>query len=115
MSKTSTTISNTSSTKDLKSHTSSNCNQEYHDRSGLWKHKKTCLSTISSNTQKHHDFKSKKVGDYNLDDDEKFTKKVILLMLQQSNKLQDALIDMSKQILTTKINNINNTINSNNN
>ena len=71
------------------------CNKEYLSRNGLWKHKKTCFEQKS-------------------DHDNMSTKQLILLMIQQNNKVQDALIEMSKQISTT--NNItNNNKNSNNN
>jgi len=111
--KTSSTIRGTLSTKDIKSHTCCNCKQEYQDRSGLWRHKKTCLYPILSNTQKPDDVNAKKSGQENWDHDEKFIKQVILLMLQQNNKVQDALIEMSKQILKSNTNNINNTGNNN--
>lgn len=69
-----------------------NCNKEYLSRNGLWKHKKICLSNFHQS------------------DEDISTKQLILLMLQQNNKVQDALIEMSKQISTT-----NNTTNNNNN
>jgi hypothetical protein len=58
------------------------CDKEYSSRNGLWKHKKTCK-----------------------DKDNLSTEQLVLLMLQQNNKVQDALIEMSKQITTTNTNN----------
>jgi len=65
------------------------CDKEYSSRNGLWKHKKTCK-----------------------ENDDISTKQLVMLMLQQNNKVQDALIEMSKQITTT--NNTNNMTNSHN-
>jgi len=41
---TSATFSNNSATKNSHNHKCCNCNKEYIDRSGLWRHKKTCYS-----------------------------------------------------------------------
>ena len=68
------------------------CNKEYSSRNGLWKHKKTCSEQKS--------------------DEEISTKELVLMLFQQNNKVQDAIIEMSKQITTT--NNNNNTTNNNN-
>jgi hypothetical protein len=108
---TSATFSNISATRKTPIHICSNCNKEYQDRSGLWRHKKSCLSPTFSNTQKEEDFENK--SDDEDDDDDISTKQLILLMLQQNNKVQDALIEMSKQISTTN-NHSNNTTSNNN-
>jgi hypothetical protein len=47
------------------------CNKEYLSRNGLWKHKKLCSEKKP--------------------DDDISTKQLVLLMLQQNNKVQDAL------------------------
>jgi hypothetical protein len=65
------------------------CGKVYMSRNGLWKHKKSCIIDI---------------------DDPISTKQLVLMILQQNTKVQDALIEMSKQIST---NNINNTTNHN--
>jgi len=96
---------NNPATEKTQYHICCNCNKEYRDRSGLWRHKKTCLPTEISDTEKVTYY------DKN-DDDDISTKQLILLILQQNNKVQDALIEMSKQITTT--NNNNNTTNNNN-
>jgi protein-tyrosine phosphatase len=65
------------------------CNKEYSSRNGLWKHKKICL--IDQKT-----------------DNDISTKDLVLMLFQQNNKVQDAIIEMSKQINYT-----NNTTNTN--
>jgi hypothetical protein len=79
------------------------CDKKYVSRNGLWKHKKSC----SHNNCNHKNDNSED------SDDDISTKQLIVMMLQQNNKVQDALIEMSKQI-STNINNTN-TNNSNNN
>jgi len=81
------------------------CKEKYRSRNGLWKHKKTCDKDNSNhkNTDNDHD-----------SDNEISTKQLILLMIQESNKVKDALIEMSKQI-STNINNSNNSNITNNN
>jgi protein-tyrosine phosphatase len=69
------------------------CNKEYSSRNGLWKHKKICLTEQKTN-------------------DDISTKDLVLMLFQQNNKVQDALIEMSKQINTT--NNTTNNTNSHN-
>ena len=56
-----------------------NCYKEYSSRNGLWKHKKTCFDNKEDIT----------------------TKELVLMLFQQNNKVQDAIIEMSKQIATT--------------
>jgi len=110
------TFSNIDATQKSQHYICCNCNKKYQDRSGLWRHKKTCLSPILSNTQKQDNSNHKNTDNDddsdNDSDDEISTKQLILLMIQQSNKVQDALIEMSKQI-STNINNSNNNNNSN--
>jgi hypothetical protein len=95
------------------------CKKEYGSRNGLWKHKKFCLSPIISNKQKDDDNDDDNDNDndddHDNDDDEISMKQLILLMLQQNNKVQDALIEMSKQISMTNSNNTSNTNNNSHN
>jgi len=79
------------------------CEKEYGSRNGLWKHKKICNQDKFNNK-----------SDDDKGDDDISTKQLILLMIQQSNKLQDALIEMSKQISTTNTTNNNSNNNSHN-
>jgi hypothetical protein len=109
---TSATFSNNTATQKPLHHICCNCNKEYRDRSGLWRHKKSCLSPTFSNTEKEDKFENK--SDDDKDDDDISTKQLILLMLQQNNKVQDALIEMSKQISTTNTTNNNSNNNSHN-
>lgn len=116
---TSATISNLDATQKSHYHICCNCNKHYKDRSGLWRHKKSCLSPPISDTQIQEETNHKNdknchdKNDDDSDDDNISTKQLILLMIQQNNKVQDALIEMSKQI-STNIANSNNNNNSNN-
>jgi protein-tyrosine phosphatase len=69
-----------------------NCGKEYNERTGLWKHKKKCLDKKSDNEEKDITMKD-----------------LVLMLFQQNNKVQDAIIEMSKQISST-----NNTTNNHN-
>ena len=68
--------------------------------------KKTCLSPEISETEK--------VIYCEKNNEEISTKELVLMLFQQNNKVQDAIIEMSKQITTTNNNNNNNTTNNNN-
>jgi hypothetical protein len=94
------TFSTIDLTQKTKHYICCNCNKKYQDRSGLWRHKKTCLSPILSNTQKQDNSNHKNTDNDDDSDDEISTKQLILLMIQQSNKVQDAILEMSKQIST---------------
>ena len=76
-----------------------NCNKNYSDRAGLWRHKKKC-----SNKEKE---------DKTLNE-----KDLIMTLLQQNNQLQNQIIELCKDKSITNINNtgahINSNINSNN-
>jgi hypothetical protein len=101
---TSTTFSNTVATAKTQDYICCNCNKKYRDRTGLWRHKKTCLSPEIPETEK--------VIYCEKNNEEISTKELVLMLFQQNNKVQDAIIEMSKQITTT--NNNNNTTNNNN-
>ena len=105
---TSATFSNINATQKSQHYICCNCNKEYRDRSGLWRHKKTCLTQDNIDSEIDEEFNNKNTNE----DDDISTKQLVLLMLKQNNKVQDALIEMSKQISTT--NNNNNTTNNNN-
>jgi hypothetical protein len=75
----------------IKSYSCENCEKCFNDRAGLWRHKKKCFKSAN---QEENDIS---------------TKELVLMLFQQNNKVQDALIEMSKQITTT-----NNTTNNNN-
>lgn len=51
---TSATFSNNNATKKTHNHICSICNKEYNNRSGLWRHKKTCFSIIINDTENHN-------------------------------------------------------------
>jgi hypothetical protein len=75
------------------------CKKKYGSRNGLWKHKKICDKDNSNH--KNTDNSNHKNTDNDHDSDNEIsTKQLILLMIQESNKVKDALIEMSKQIST---------------
>jgi hypothetical protein len=79
-----------------------NCNKEYCDKSGLWKHRKNCHS--------------KDNNDKPCEEDEELdisTKQLILMLFKQNNELQQSLIEMSKQTTSNINNNANNSYNNN--
>jgi hypothetical protein len=74
--------------------TCENCNKEYKDKSGLWRHNKKCNEPQKSN-------KSPEIS-----------QELILTIIKQNSELQNTIIEMSKNINTT--NSHNNTNNSHN-
>ena len=77
--------------------TCENCNKEYKDKSGLWRHNKKCSEPEISN-------KSPEIS-----------QELILTIIKQNSELQNTIIEMSKNINTTNShNNTNNTSNSHN-
>jgi len=80
-----------------KKYSCENCEKQFNDRAGLWRHKKKCLDKKSDNEDKDISMKE-----------------LVLMLFQQNNKVQDAIIEMSKQISTTNNNTNNNTTNNNN-
>ena len=74
--------------------TCENCNKEYKDKSGLWRHNKKCSEPEISN-------KSPEIS-----------QELILTIIKQNSELQNTIIEMSKNINTT--NSHNNTSNSHN-
>jgi hypothetical protein len=77
--------------------TCENCNKEYKDKSGLWRHNKKCSEPQISN-------KSPEIS-----------QELILTIIKQNSELQNTIIEMSKNINTTNShNNTNNTSNSHN-
>ena len=77
--------------------TCENCNKEYKDKSGLWRHNKKCNELQKSN-------KSPEIS-----------QELILTIIKQNSELQNTIIEMSKNINTTNShNNTNNTSNSHN-
>ena len=103
---TSATFINNDATQKSQHHICSNCNKKYRDRTGLWRHKKTCFipDDNDSITDENYD---------NKHDEDISTKELVLMLFQQNNKVQDAIIEMSKQISTTNNNNTTNNTNNN--
>ena len=78
------------------------CGKQYRDRSGLWRHKKTCNWPNKNGNLKDHE-----------DIDIKDKDALILKLLQQNGELQKSLIAMSKEKSITKNSHNNNTFNLN--
>jgi hypothetical protein len=104
------TFSNVSATQKSR-YICKNCNKEYHDRTGLWRHNKICNhDSHTNNTCNNND------EDDEEDDNEEInisTKQLVLMLFKQNNELQQSLIEMSKQ--TSMINNNSNNMNHSNN
>jgi len=103
------TFSNIKATKKTQDLICSNCSKKYRDRSGLWRHKKTCNYSTVDDIINDNKIKVNK----NKDDDEDYIniKELFLMFIQQNNKVQDALIEMSKQITNNNSHNSNNSHN----
>ena len=81
-----------------------NCEKEYNDRAGLWRHKKKC------NFKNNEETETEKDTSENID----FTdKNLILMLIQQNNQLQTQMFEVIKNG-THNTNNTNNTNNSHN-
>jgi len=76
--------------------TCENCNKEYKDKSGLWRHNKKCSEPQNSN-------KSPEIS-----------QELILTIIKQNSELQNTIIEMSKNINTTNSHNNTNNTNSHN-
>jgi hypothetical protein len=72
------------------------CGKRYVDNSGLWRHKRKCITILNKNK----DTTDKDTTNKNKD--------MVLILLNQNNELQRQIIEMSKD-KTININNINNT------
>ena len=75
---TSATFSNTEATQKSQHFICSNCNKEYRDRSGLWRHKKSCFTPENLDTDLEDESENKIINEY----DDITTKQLILLMFQ---------------------------------
>jgi uncharacterized C2H2 Zn-finger protein len=106
------TFSNQEATKKTHQHICSNCNKIYQDKSGLWRHKKTCFIPLDDDTQNDNNIDNNKINE----SDDISTKELILMIFKQNTELQKALIESSKQNGITNNNNNNtnnNTTNTN--
>jgi ribosomal protein L37AE/L43A len=80
-------------------HICDNCNKEYKNRSGLWKHKQMCIST--SQTDKTNT--------------ENITPELVVEIIKQNQEFKNMLIEQNKQIIELSKNVGNNNNNNNNN
>jgi hypothetical protein len=108
----SSTFINQDSTEKSQQHICYNCNKIYKEKSGLWRHKKTCFNSTVYNTQTDN------IEDTNkqIDTDDISTKELILMifkqnteLIKQNTELQQALIEASKQNSITNTNTTNTT------
>ena len=106
----SSTFSNHLSTQKSPQHICCVCNKIYKDKSGLWRHKKSCFVPTNFNTEINHNVNKNN----SKDPDDISTKELIMMIFKQNTELQKALIESSKQNSITNANNTN-TTNSNNN
>jgi hypothetical protein len=90
-----TTNNNKNKSKSSTKHKCDNCEKEYNDRAGLWRHKKKCLKKEENNS------------DIDISD-----KNLILTLIQQNNELQKQMLEVIKN--GSVHNNIINNNNSNN-
>ena len=74
-------------------HVCDNCNKEYNDRTGLWRHKKKCEENKNNNDEKN----------------EPSDKELIMLLIKENSDLKNMVLDVCQ-----KIQPLNNTINSHN-
>jgi hypothetical protein len=75
------TSSNISATK--KMNTCENCNKSYNDRSGLWRHKKTCNSYEQS--ELHDNIQNNKSDDIHIENINELNDKDLIMMLIKQN------------------------------
>jgi hypothetical protein len=80
-----------------------NCNKEFKNRSGLWKHNNKCIVTKVNNQQ---------VSKYN---NNEISQETILSILKQNSELQNMLIEQNKTIIELSKNNSITYSNNNNN
>jgi len=107
--------SDTSSTKHEKDNTiyyfkCKYCDKEYNARSSIWYHKKNC---VQKKQQQKQQKQQKQQTKHQLQDENLFTKEIIIDLLKQNKDLQTHIIEMSKESKITNITN-NNNINTSN-
>lgn len=107
---------------DSKQYTCKNCNKEYKDNSGLWRHKQKCQNEINKTNKNNISVTDNCNIDMNngiinpennqpLNLGDITDKQLIIQLLTQNQELQKTIIELTKNAVTT---NSNNTINSNN-
>jgi hypothetical protein len=112
----SSTFVNQESTTKTHQHICCTCNKIYKEKSGLWRHKKTCFIPTVDITQIANNINENKSNET----DDISTKELILMIFKQNSELfkqntelQQALIESTKQNSITNNNNTNNTTNTN--
>jgi hypothetical protein len=83
------------------------CDKEYKDRTGLWRHKKTCLEKDPDDTEKSPEIKSSDNSD----------KEIIKLLIHENSEFKNLILELVKKdnMNISNNNNTNNTNNSHNN
>ena len=89
----------TQMSQNTKLHICQLCNKQYHDRTGLWKHKKTC-NDIFNNTNTNNNNNINTNNNTNV-----ISPELIMNVLQQNNNLQQLLMEQNKTIIELSKNN----------
>jgi len=87
-------------TKEIK-HICSQCNKEYKNYSGLWKHNKTCVATKNETNQEVNGNVEPLQNTFvsgNIISKEIFTPQLFMEVLKQSKELQDVLVEQNKEL-----------------
>ena len=87
-------------TKEIK-HICSQCNKEYKNYSGLWKHNKICVATKNETTQEVNGNIEPLQNTFvsgNVISKEMFTPQLFMEVLKQSKELQDVLVEQNKEL-----------------
>jgi hypothetical protein len=106
-----TTINNEKTDKNLKpKYLCKNCEKEYNDRAGLWRHKKKCF--IKEEKEEKEEKETNIIQNENT-----ITAELVIEIIKQNQELQKQNNELQKQMLEVIKNgtNINNTINNNSN
>jgi len=80
-------------------HICKNCEKEYNDRAGLWRHKKKCFQNQ----------KEEKDGTNNIDSENTITQELVIEIIKQNQELQKQNNELQKQMLEVIKNGTNNT------
>ena len=92
--------------KNIKPYVCGNCNKEYKDRSGLWRHSKTCFITQVKNTNTEI---IKDTANLN----ELFTEKILDTVMSQNKEFMNMFINKMVEVIPQLNNNNTNTYNTN--
>jgi len=85
------------------------CGKNYKDRTGLWRHKKTCFTIDEHNTNDTINYQEIHLNDQeiHLNEEFKVTPKMFYDLLKQNNELQKNLIELASKPIIGNNNNVN--------